>query len=141
MLILGLGNEDRSDDAAGLLATRKLAALGFDTCEPGNDPLALIESWSHSAYVILIDATMSGAAPGTIHVWDVRSAPLPPGRYACSTHALGVAEAIEIARALDRLPPKFIFYGIEGLRFEPGGAPSPAVLEAVERLVRQVAQK
>ena len=46
-------------------------------------------------------------------------------RVGSSTHALGLAEAMELARALGRLPP-VIVYGIEGKTFEiemPNGVP------------------
>ena len=54
---------------------------------------------------------------------DARTSRLPMGQFRCSTHALGVAEAIELARALDRLPRKLIVFGIEGIRLRPRRAP------------------
>jgi hydrogenase maturation protease len=141
MRILGLGNADRSDDAAGLLAARRLAELGLDARERAGAPLTLIDEWSNCTDVIIIDAVVSGAAPGTIHVWDLSSSPLPLGRYGSSTHALGLAEAVELARVLDRLPPRLVFYGIEAARFEQGGSPSPEVAAAVEQLALQIARR
>ena len=91
------------------------------------------------ADVIVVDAVKSGAPPGTITIWDVRTSRPPTGQFRCSTHALGVAEAIELARALYRLPRKLIVVGIEGIRFNPGEPPSAEVAEAVERLARHIA--
>jgi hydrogenase maturation protease len=139
VLILGCGNPDRSDDAAGLLAARRLRELGVDARELSGETLALMEAWSGSAEVILIDAVASGAAPGTVTVWDAQATPLSPGRFRCSTHALGVAEAVELARVLDRLPPSLIIYGIEGGSFDPGGLVSSEVADAVERLAQEIA--
>ena len=140
MLILGCGNADRSDDAAGLLVARRLRELGIDACEHGGETLALIEAWSECEEVIIIDAVVSGAPPGTITVWDARAAPWPAAEFRCSTHALGVAEAVELARVLGRLPSRLVVYGIEGTRFDPGAPPSPEVGEAVEQLARQIAR-
>jgi hydrogenase maturation protease len=53
-----------------------------------------------------------------------------------STHALGVPEAIELARALGRLPARLEVYAIEGARFTAGAELSPAV----ERAVRELAE-
>jgi hydrogenase maturation protease len=139
VLILGCGNPDRSDDTAGLLVARRLRELGIDAREHSGDALSLIETWSDAPEVIIIDAVVSGAAPGTITIWDVRTAPLPPDQFRCSTHALGLAEAIELARVLDRLPPRFILYGIEGINFGRGGPLSSEVAGAVERLAQQIA--
>lgn len=122
MLILGCGNRDRSDDAAGLLV---------QGAQPVANPLDLIEAWSGHDDVIVVDAVVSGAPPGAILEWDARACPLAPAGFRCSTHGFGVAEAVELARALGRLPKRLTILGIEGCNFEPGGDPSPEVLEAV----------
>ena len=139
MRIIGVGNPERSDDAAGVLLARRLRELGVDAQEFTGDPLALIEAWNGSPEVILIDTVVSGAAAGTITVWDAGKSPLPPERFCCSTHALGLAEAVEIARGLGRLPEKLVIYGIEGGRFDVGGELSAEVADAVERLAREIA--
>ena len=91
-----------SDDAAGLLVARKLRERGIQARELGGEGLALLDAWSGWADVIVVDAVKSGAPPGTITIWDARTSRLPMGQFRCSTHALGVADAIELARALDR---------------------------------------
>ncbi|HEV2169648.1 MAG TPA: hydrogenase maturation protease, partial [Candidatus Binatus sp.] len=111
MLILGCGNDDRSDDAAGLLVVRRLRELGIEAHEHGGDALGLIEAWSGAREVVVIDAVVRGTDPDT-----VREAP-------CSTHNLGLAEAIELARVLGRLPAKLTIYGIEAKCFDRGGQP------------------
>ena len=139
MLIIGCGNPDRADDAAGLLVARRLRELGINAYEHSGEMLALIETWNGAPEVVMIDAVVSGAPPGTITVWDVWTAPLPPDRFRCSTHALGLTETIELARVLDRLPPRIFLYGIEGTNFSRGGAVSSEVAEAVELLAEQIA--
>jgi hydrogenase maturation protease len=141
MLILGCGNPDRADDAAGLLVARRLRELGIQAHELGGEALSLIEAWSGSADVIVVDAVMSGAPPGTITIWDARTSPLPADQFRCSTHAFGVAEGIELARALDRLPCNLIVIGIEGIRFDHGQSPSAKVAEAVERIAQYIAKE
>ena len=49
-----------------------------------------------------------------------------------------MAEAVELARELDRLPGRLAVYGIEGESFEVGEGLTPIVEEAVERLVGQL---
>jgi hydrogenase maturation protease len=44
-----------------------------------------------------------------------------------STHAFGLAEAVELARALGRLPRFLVVYGVEGKCFTPGAALSAGV--------------
>ncbi|MDQ7839943.1 MAG: hydrogenase maturation protease [bacterium] len=146
-LIIGIGNASRGDDAVGLIAARLIreALLALPdppdqgrvaVLEQDGEGTALMALWEGAGTVILIDAALSGADPGSIHRFDARSQPLPAGLRRCSTHAFGVAEAIELARALDRLPPRFIVYGIEGRAFSTGGVPSGAV-EAAARAVAE----
>ena len=139
MLIIGCGNEDRADDAAGLLVVRRLRQRGIDAREHTGDMLGLIEEWNSEECVTLIDAVVTGAAPGRITAWDACQSAIPHDAFPCSTHALGIAETIELARALNCLPLKLIVYGIEAINFEPGGSLSPAVAAAVERLAQDIA--
>ena len=60
--------------------------------------------------------------------------PLPAHFAHTSTHAFGVAEAIELARALRQLPSSLVVYGVEGTTFEPGMCLSTAVAERVHML-------
>jgi hydrogenase maturation protease len=139
MLILGCGNPDRSDDAAGVLVARRLRELGIESREYYEEMLGLIEELSRSPEAVIVDAVMSGAAPGAVHIWDARNRPLPRDWFHCSTHDLGVADAVELARALGRLPSKLILYGIEAARFDCGESLSPDVAGAIERLAQDIA--
>jgi hydrogenase maturation protease len=58
-----------------------------------------------------------------------------------STHAFGVAEAIELARALRQLPPVLVVYGVEGATFETGAGLSTVVAAAVPQAVARVRQE
>jgi hydrogenase maturation protease len=139
-LIIGCGNRDRGDDAAGLLVVERLRSLGIAAEEHSGEGLALIEAWSGAARVILIDAVVTGAAPGTISVWDARTAPVSRDAFRASTHSFGVAEAVELARALGRLPASLAIYGIDGRNFARGSQPAPEVLAAAEELAQQIAR-
>ena len=138
MRIIGCGNTDRGDDGAGILVARRLRDLGLDAMEHSGDGFALLELWHGSDDVVLVDAVASGQAPGTVSVWDAVAQPLKSQNCRCSTHDFGPAEAIEIGRALGRLPQRVRIYGIEAAQLEPGSAASPEVLEAVDRLVGEL---
>lgn len=96
-----------------------------------------MDLWADSDSVIIIDAVRSGGESGAIYRIDALAEQLPRRLFLCSTHALGLAEAIELARAMDRLPARLIIYGIEGRDFEPGIGLSPEV----ERAAREVAAR
>jgi hydrogenase maturation protease len=137
-LVVGIGNEWRSDDAAGLVVARRLAALApaLRVAERGGEPVDLIEAWADQDEVILVDAVESGARPGTIHRIDAVESSLADGPRRGSTHALSVSEAIELGRVLGRLPRRLVVFGIEGRSFAAGGCLSPEVERAAERLAQ-----
>jgi hydrogenase maturation protease len=138
-MIIGVGNPDRGDDAAGRLAARRLLSLGLDAREHSGEGASLLEAFSGAERVVLIDAVRTGAPPGSITVWDARHASLPRQALRGSTHAFGVAEAVELARAIDRLPASLTIYGIEAQQFDSGAGLSPAVRDALEQLVERIA--
>lgn len=136
-LFIGIGNPLRGDDAAGLLAARAVRERidgGVEVHELEGEPVDLIEAWQGAAHVLVADAVASGGEPGEVHRIDAAAAPLPAKLAGPSTHALGLAEAIELARALDRLPARLVVYAIEAAGFEVGAEPDPQVLAAVERV-------
>ena len=140
-LVIGLGNSFRGDDGVGLVVVRRLRELEFPevTLREESDPgAALMEAWKNAADVILIDAAQSGAAPGTIHRLDATRVAIPSRFFHYSTHAFSVAEAVELARSLNRLPPRLILFGIEGHDFTMGEKLSSEVAAAVDELLNRL---
>ena len=114
-LLVGVGNPWRGDDAAGLEVARRVRALGgpVEVREIEGDASSLVDAWAGSDRVAVVDAARSGAAPGTVHVFRADLAPIP-ATLCSSTHAFGVADAIELSRALGRLPRRLDVYAVEG---------------------------
>jgi hydrogenase maturation protease len=105
------------------------------------EPVTLIDSWGDCERVIIIDAMSSGATPGTVRIVAAHDEPLPPELSRPSTHLLGVAEAIELARVLGLLPARVDVYAIEGESFAAGAALSPPVAAAVERVAAAILEE
>ena len=140
-LIIGLGNQYRRDDGVGLVVAQRLKAAAPEharVLEESGEGVALMESWKDADAVILIDAVHSGAKPGALHRLDAHTQPIPTSFFHYSTHAFGVAEAIELARALGQLPRCLIVYGIEGKTFEAGVGLSPEVERAAQKVAERV---
>jgi len=145
MLIIGYGNTDRGDDAAGILVARRLRDLGVDAIEHLGDGCALLDLWAaadgFADEVVVIDAMVSGKPLGSVRVWDARELRAAEPALRTSTHRFGLGQAVELARVLGQLPARLTIYGIEGLRFEPGAEPSLEVLRAVERVALELFRK
>jgi hydrogenase maturation protease len=135
--IIGIGSP-LGDDAAGLVAARRLAAAPPRGCQviaadrPGAGLIDLLEG---AAAVILIDAVRSDAAPGAIHVLNLREIGAL-GERLVSSHGIGVASAIELAAKLERAPVRGRLIGIEAATGGRGlDEISPAVKDAIERAI------
>jgi hydrogenase maturation protease len=133
--VIALGNRFRRDDGAALAVA---ARLGGRAVVAEGEPVELLDLWQGAGDVVVIDAFCTGAPPGTIHRLDAAAAPLPAALGGASTHALGLAEALELGRALGRLPERLTVIGIEGADFGAGEGLTPAVAEAVARVAALV---
>ena len=130
-----VGNPWRCDDAAGLEVARLLRGTlpaGVELLEREGEPTQLIDAWDGANMLWLVDAVSSGAEPGTLHRLDASEHELPQDLFRRSTHHVGVAEAVELARVLGRLPERTIVFGIEGGSFEIGDELTPAVAAAID---------
>jgi hydrogenase maturation protease len=114
---------------------------GVEVLEREGEPTSLIDSWEGADAVWLVDAVSSGAEPGTVHRHDASAQELPARLFDTSTHHFGLGEAVEIARALGRLPGTAIVFGIEGANFETGEALSPEVEAAAARVAGAVREE
>ncbi len=147
VVVVGIGNRYRSDDAAGLDLVRRVAEVapaGVDVLELEGEPTSLLDAWGDAETVYVVDAVSSGGEPGTVYRFDAGiESPPAPFRHR-GTHAFSVSDVVELARALDRLPRRLIVYGIEGGGFGAGVGLSPqaerAVLDAAGRLLAELHQ-
>jgi hydrogenase maturation protease len=141
LALIGVGNRFRRDDGAGLEVAARLRAAKPPGCRilvEQAEPVSLIEDFALVKEALVVDAVSSGGEPGTLHRFDATAEPLPVELFKSSTHALGIADAVELARELDRLPPRLAVYGIEGESFEEGQGLSPAVEATVDSLVAEL---
>jgi hydrogenase maturation protease len=141
VLVVAIGNPDRGDDGFGPAVAQRLRGRvpsKVRILERSGDALALIEDWNNSPPVIIVDAMTPIAKPGRVHRLDLTHSPMPIGCSPRSSHAFGVAETVELARSLGRLPQCLLAYVVEGEQFETGAPLSPAVAAAVEDVAERV---
>ncbi len=126
----------RGDDAAGFEVARRVRSVEVLRCL--NGAYELMDLWEGADEVMVVDAARSGAPAGTIHRIDAGRQTLPRGLLGKGTHSMGVAETVELARRLGRLPGRLTVYGIEIAEVATGTGLSPRVEQAVEDLVREI---
>ncbi|MEQ9038878.1 MAG: hydrogenase maturation protease [Silicimonas sp.] len=134
-LIVGIGNRFRMDDGVGPWVAKGLQRAGLETRVHAGDGTGLLDLFEAHDDVILVDSTRSGAAAGSMVAIDACLAPLRADMFHYSTHRFGLAEAVETARALGRLPQRLWVYGIEGKDFGAGIGLSECVERSAIALV------
>jgi hydrogenase maturation protease len=138
--VICVGNRTRSDDAVGPAIGDQLAACGLDIPVhiTGGEPAELLDLWSGLDRVVVVDAVLTGrSAPGTVHVLSAADRAVEMASPA-STHGLGLAESIELARSLNRLPADVRVVGVEAANLAPGSRLTPAVEASIPEAVATV---
>jgi hydrogenase maturation protease len=143
VLVVGVGNIDRGDDGVGIITARHVQARELpdvQVVEQSGDCAGLIGLWQtiQTGTVYLVDAMSSGIPAGSIQYFDAHKEPLPSYLSVNSTHAFGVARAVELARVLGYLPERLLVYGIEGRCFEPGAPLSAQVSDATRTVANMI---
>jgi len=140
-LVIGIGNPDRGDDAAGRAVARRLRGMlppAIKVDEHDGEAAGLLARLEGTETAYLIDACTSSAPAGTVQRFDVGAMPLPQEAFAVSTHGLGLAEAVELGRALGQLPSRCVVYAIELGSTAPGDLLSPPVAAAIDDVAERV---
>jgi hydrogenase maturation protease len=147
-LVLAIGNRQRGDDALGLVVADSLRARLGDRlpglarlrCTAG-DAVGLLQAWEGEDRVLVIDAMAAPPGSGCAAVLrlDAAAGTLPALREAASTHGLGLAEAVELARCLGRLPEVLLVFAVGGENFGRGAPLSPKARAALPLAVEAVA--
>lgn len=140
-LVIGVGNPDAGDDAAGRIVARNLLASdhgAFDIEEASGEATHLLALFQNRSRVVIVDACQAGDPPGTLRRFNARTMTLPRQLAGYSSHGFGVAAAIDLGGILDALPETLILHTVEGASFRPGDAPSDVVIKACARLMPRV---
>ncbi len=150
ILVLGVGQSLRGDDAAGLEAVRRWREKYSETAArpgvrtetselPGLGLLDLIEG---SDAVLLVDAVHASAPAGALHRLDPDNlAAFTLG--AGSAHGWGVAESLQLGLSVNPSLAncRIILLGIEVGQVEIGASLSPQVEAAMETAVEAIEQE
>ena len=139
-LLVGVGNDDRGDDGAGLAVVRAMRPrldreVAVHECR--GDLTELLELWHGAGLAVVVDAVRSGRPAGTILRQEVGPGDAPPTVAPASTHTFSLAEAIGLAQLLERQPERWILYGIEAADVGVGHAMDPRVAAAVPIVATQ----
>ncbi|WP_083329119.1 hydrogenase maturation protease [Marinobacter salinus] len=137
--IIAIGNTDRGDDAVGPAVVQALQGRlpeSVSAFEHNGEVAGLMDCMDGAEAVYLVDAAAMGLEPGSLRAFDASEKPLPSLGGAYSSHALGLSEAVELARALGVLPPVCRVFAVEAATFEAGEGLSAPVDAAIPKVTQ-----
>jgi hydrogenase maturation protease len=143
LLVIGVGNRDRGDDAAGPVVCDLIRAAGVADVETlvfEGSVVDLPLHWRADDHVVIVDAANPSGRPGRIIDVDALASRLV-APATVSTHTVDVGAAIELARAMGKLPAGLSIVGIEGASFEFGDGLGPEVERAVKQVVARLSRR
>ncbi|MFI1163458.1 hydrogenase maturation protease [Streptomyces sp. NPDC020801] len=147
IVVVGVGNAFRRDDGVGWAVLASLRQRPPDRpLPPGTvletsdgEPARLLGLWENAGLAVVVDAAHAEPChPGRVHRLALDDTRLPHAGTT-SSHGLGLGEAVELSRVLDRLPRRLVVYAVEGADHTQGTGLSAPVAAQVEPLADRVA--
>ena len=138
IVVLGLGNLMRTDDAVGMLALQQLRAdarvpNSVSLVDGGTLGLDLLYPLDGATHLLALDAIDTGTTPGTLlRFADDEIADLPVAK---SVHLLGFSDLIGAMRLTGSAPVEIVVLGVQPARIAWGTQPTPTVEAALPRLM------
>jgi hydrogenase maturation protease len=145
MLVLGLGNVLCGDDGLGVAAVARLAerwevAPEVRVADGGTLGLSLLGLFDGMDEVLLVDAILADAVPGSLVALDGDEV-APAARARLSVHQVGVADLLDALDLLGTRPRRLSLVGLVPERIELGMGRSAPVERALPGLVDRVARE
>ena len=148
-VIIGMGNRLLSDDGVGIavangVAERLQGHTILTVTELHTGGIRLMEAMAGFRRAVVVDAMLSGAAPGTVQRFDPRDFVTTKNTF--SSHDTDFASAYDLGLLVGvPLPEQVSFWGIEAREFDLFGERftdevAAAVPEAVNRIVAEISE-
>lgn len=141
IIIVGIGNPYRGDDAAGwavIDGLKETVGSAIKLEKQQGDIAILIDIFAHHKSVYLVDACQSGGLVGAWQRIDVHQQPIREDNSQTSTHGFSLSQAISLAENLDQLPNKLILYAINGAHYSISDALSPPVARSIDSVIMAI---
>jgi hydrogenase maturation protease len=113
-VVIGVGNPYRHDDGVGPAVADEVRRVEprVRVVTTDGEPTRMIDTWAGADVAVVVDAVVvRDPTPGRVHRLSVTD--LPGVTSVGSSHGLGIPEAVELAKALDRMPRRLVFFTVE----------------------------
>ncbi|CAI1681936.1 Hydrogenase 2 maturation protease [Serratia fonticola] len=142
ILVLGIGNLLLGDEAVGVriveaLEQRYRLPAHVEVLDGGTSGMELMEMMADRDHLIVVDAVLTGAAPGSVAVLYDEEIPALFTRKV-SPHQLGLSDVLMALRLTDEFPRRLTLVGVVPESLEPGIGLTAVVSQAIEPALAQV---
>lgn len=141
IVIVGIGNPYRGDDAAGWAVIDGLmekVGSGIKLVKLRGDIAELIDIFAQYKTVYLVDACRINASKGAWQRIDAQKQSIIEANPQTSTHGFSVSQAISLAKNLDQFPNKLILYLISGDNYTICDRVSSSVHKSIELVIKAI---
>lgn len=142
ILVLGIGNLLLGDEAVGVrlveaLEQRYLLPPHVEVLDGGTSGMELMDVMARRDHLIVADAVLTGAAPGSVVVLHDDEIPALFTQKV-SPHQLGLADVLMALRLTGEFPARLTLIGVVPQSLEPGIGLSEVVSEAIEPALQHI---
>jgi len=140
--VIAVGNDLYGDDGIGNAVLQALEQIpdmkNIELIDGATDALGLIDHFSETDHVIIVDAAQMGEKPGTVKVFSKEEVKLKIKMDHLSVHGISLAETIDIAQAVDSLPENITIIGIEPKNIGISQNLSDVVTQSIPEVVSNI---
>lgn len=137
------GNILASDDGIGPVIAKELQSLSLpenvEVIDAGTPGLTLLDMILGARKVIIVDATITGAKPGTIHQLNLDQLETAKKKREISLHDLSLVQTLSMAHEVfpEKMPEELVVIGIEA---ESIAKPKIGLTQSVEKAVPEAVE-
>lgn len=141
-LILGVGNILLSDEAVGVRVVETLEKQftfpdGVELADGGTAGMELLDMIASREHLILVDAVLTGAPPGTVITMSGDEIPIFFNNKV-SPHQLGLADLLSALKLTDESPKNLFLVGVVPESVSPGLEMTQTITDACEQMQQHV---
>lgn len=140
ILLVGIGNKNRCDDAIGLLIAEKIKSRNYNNVDvifDSGNLLNLLDILPQYNPIIFVDAITSNKNYGSLIKIDCNKKEIPKYIFT-SSHLIGISQFIRLAKMLNKFPQNCILFGIEGKNFSFGEKISEEIITKTDFYIKEI---
>ncbi len=142
--VVGVGNPWRGDDAIGWAVIDTLEGkidAGAVLYKVQGSLFEIIDLLQMHEHLYLIDAWKADLPIGSWQRHDAKKCVFAKEGQPASSHGLGVAEAIAIAKNLDQMPASVVIYAVCAKEYGIGQKMDPQLKESIEHVAQAICKE